>query len=251
MKVFILGLLFTVSVFSQGYYYAAATAGGGGSHITDSLKLYWNPDSTTLDAGSQITVWYDDIRSCKVAPFGDDTSTTPRQTGTNILYDGNDYLRFTTAGGNPALPTFTGSMTIYAIVDLKDTTSTALLFGIGGSNELTVSIAGNRICALGWDGSTARWANAYSTPFLGKHVIAATFDDASTPKIYLDGELKADVGNTEGSTIADTRVFMGGDGINDSPNNTSIPIFMMYNVEHNSTQVNTNTDSDTFQDLIP
>ena len=222
-------------------------ASGGGAHITDNLELFWNIDSV---ASGTISEWFDDIVNYRVTPFGGDTANSPAKSGTDVIYDGNDHLRGTTGGGT--IPDFTGDpISIYGIVDLQDTTSTALLFGVARTRELTISIASNRICAYAFDGSTSYYSNVYSTAFLGKHVIAATWDGSSDPDIYLDGSLRTDIGGTDGSVIADNRAFMGGDATNNSPNGTSVPLFMVYNVEHNSTQVNQNVDSDTFQDLIP
>jgi len=251
MKTIIFFLL-TISLFSQQTRFIPMTSnpaggGGGGEHITDNLQLFWNIDS--VGTGT-ISEWFDDIANYKVAPFGDDTTYSPLQSGTDIIYDGDDYLRGTTGGGS--IPDFVGSpMTVYAIVDLQDTTTNAMLFGVNRSRELTVGVVSNRIYAYGYNGSTTYWTNCYSTAFLGKHVITATWDGSSAPDVYLDGELQADVGDAEGAVIADIRAYMGGDGLTETPNGTSIPIFMVYNVEHNSTQVNQNVDSDTFQDLIP
>lgn len=219
------------------------TAPVSGSHITDNLQLYWVLDSL---ANGDVEDWYDAIANYRLATPGG----SPTKSATDLTFDGTDYLRGTTGGGS--IPNFTGSpMTLYAIVDLQDTATTQFICGAARGNEVSFYIESNRLVAYAFDGTDAYHANAFSTPFLGKHVITAVFSGSATPVIYLDGVLTADVGTAGSQAIADTRAFIGGDGINNVVANTTIPLMMVYNVAHNLTQINQNVNSTTFQSLLP
>lgn len=218
-------------------------AGGGGSSIDmDSLQHYFVLDS--LDEGDVI-YWYDAIRNYSIAA-NLDTIYEPIKTGNSLIFDGNDFLRGT---GTGLFPLTSGAMSFYIVMTFEAADTAAGSFSIAGMRygnyALTLGMhSNNRITVYGFNGSPAPFGNYYSTPFVGTHVIAVTWDGNSSnvPIVYVDGVAQPDIGDAEGLVNGEARIMLGGEGVGATvPAGTSLPLLMIYNITHDATQVGNNT----------
>lgn len=233
--------------------FTVTTVAGGSAFIMDSIKHFYEIDS--LDAGS-VTDWYDAVRNYRATAL--DTAYRPIKTGDALMFDGTDFLRGTSAGGGTKFAFGTGPITLECVFGMPDTTNTALTYQtvVGANYPAYISIGFyvNRMSVMVHDGTNGYTFNDWSTPYVGTHYIAVAWDGVGTnaPDVYLDGVLRTDIGNDDHEPPGDDRIFIGGSSSSSEVlAGSNIPLVVLRNLKLNSTQVNTNYNSTTIQDLIP